>query len=351
MIPWEKFPEELIQTLETGKRPVPRMRREMVRIVACEMLQKNPCIRRRNSTEVAKKMVAKYPQSLQDIIEGDVIGAGYHSLVKQLQNRIENLKRCSTPKIRKRRHHSDGSDTDEVPPEQRAAIQDTYGCIKWDLKFLPRGETLESQQEKTQKLKRMSQQTDANPEEVKHLMKLTFYTQRKEVNKGKNIHYLLEEWPLWFNEPGMGVHYKELTGTGLKETFIRNIDLKGKRLLNYMNTVGVNKNKKCLQAVTKIQVMRGELSGCSEDVKDLVLLLLSYFDEKEDVMFCYVEDTCLAGGVQMDQVRLTPTIVVCGKLKFMLYILGGFTARKSVFYYICHGVGNSGPQGPLSCMF
>ena len=118
-----------------------------------------------------------------------------------------------------------------------------------------------------------------------------------------------------------------------------------------MNTVGVNKNKKCLQAVTKIQVMRGELSGCSEDVKDLVLLLLSYFDEKEDVMFCYVEDTCLAGELQMDQVRLTPTIVVCGKLKFMLYILGGFTAIKSVFYYICQGVGNSGPQGPLSCMF
>eukprot|EP00064_Thunnus_orientalis_P012200 superscaffoldBa00001843_g12234 len=41
--------------------------------------------------------------------------------------------------------------------------------------------------------------------------------------------------------------------------------------------------------------MRGELSGCSEDVKEMVLLLLSYFDKKEDAMFCYVEDTCLAG--------------------------------------------------------
>ena len=44
-------------------------------------------------------MVAKYPKSLQDIIEGDVIGSGYHSLVKQLQNRIENVKRSTTPKI------------------------------------------------------------------------------------------------------------------------------------------------------------------------------------------------------------------------------------------------------------
>ncbi|KAI9520384.1 hypothetical protein NQZ68_018692 [Dissostichus eleginoides] len=51
----------------------------------------------------------------------------------------------------------------------------------------------------------------------------------------------------------------------------------------------------------------------SNNVKHMVLLLLSYFDEKEDTMFCYVEDTCLAGEVQMDQVQLTPTIVVCGR--------------------------------------
>ncbi|KAJ8354112.1 hypothetical protein SKAU_G00216790 [Synaphobranchus kaupii] len=221
--------------------------------------------------------------------------------------------RSTTPKIRKRKHRTDESDTDEIPPEQRAAIQDTYGCIKWDLKFLPLGETPESQQEKKEKLKMMAQQTNANPEEVKLLMKLTFYTQRKQVNQGKNIKYLLEEWPFWFDELGMEVHFKELTGIGLKETFTRNVDLKGKRLLNYMNTVCVNKNKKFLQALTKFKVMRGELSGCSEDVKEMVLLLLSYFDEKEDAMFCYVEDTCLAGEVQMDQVHLTPIIVVCGR--------------------------------------
>lgn len=88
-----------MQSLDRGKRPSPQMRREMVRILVHEKLQKNPCASKRNSTEVAKKMAAKYSQSLQDIIEGDVIGPGYHSLVKQLQNRIENMKRCKTPKI------------------------------------------------------------------------------------------------------------------------------------------------------------------------------------------------------------------------------------------------------------
>lgn len=59
-----------MQSLERGKRPNPRMRRDMVLIVVSEMMQKTSCISKRNSTEVAKKMVAKYPKSLQGVIEG-----------------------------------------------------------------------------------------------------------------------------------------------------------------------------------------------------------------------------------------------------------------------------------------
>lgn len=114
----------------------------------------------------------------------------------------------------------------------------------------------------------------------------------------------------------MAVHFEELTGIGLKETFTRNVDLNGKRLLNYMNIVCVNKSKKFLRALTKLKVTRGELSGFSEDIKEMVLLLLSFFDEKEDALFCYMEDTRLAVEVQMDRVHLTPTIVTCGKLRF-----------------------------------
>ncbi|XP_041857249.1 uncharacterized protein LOC121650031 isoform X2 [Melanotaenia boesemani] len=315
LIPWDKFSEELMQSLERGKRPSPRMRREMVRIVVREMMNKSSSISKRSCTEVARKMVAKYPKSLQDVIEGDVIGLGYHSLVKQLQYRLENVKRSMTPKIRKRKRHS-GSDTEEIPPEQRAAIQDTYGCIKWDLKFLPLGETPESQQDKKEKLKMLSQQTNVNLEEVKQLMKKTFYSQRKDINQGKDIKHVLKEWPFWFKDIGIGVHFKELTGIELKEKFTQNLDLKGKRLLSYMNTVCIQKSKKFLQALTQLKVKRGELSGCSEDIKEMVLLLLYYFDEKEEAMFCFVEDTCLAGEVQMNQVPLTPTIVVCGRSCF-----------------------------------
>lgn len=60
--------------------------------------------------------------------------------------------------------------------------------------------------------------------------------------------------------------------------------------------------------------MRREHTGSSEDVTEMVLLLLAYFDDKEDVMFHYVENTCLAGEVDMYRVPLPPTIIVCGKL-------------------------------------
>lgn len=119
----------------------------------------------------------------------------------------------------------------------------------------------------------------------------------------------------------MNIHFKELTGNGLKESFVRNIDLKGKRLLHYMNNVCVHKSKRFLQDVTKYKVLRGGLCGCSEDIKDMVLLLLSYFDEQEDAMFNYLDNTCLGGEVQMEQVPLTPTILVCGNITFFFYCL------------------------------
>ena len=72
----------------------------MVGIVVTEMMEKCCHVGKKHSTNVAKKTVAKYPISLQDVIEGDIVGTGYHSLVKHLLNRIENERRTSTPKMR-----------------------------------------------------------------------------------------------------------------------------------------------------------------------------------------------------------------------------------------------------------
>ncbi len=87
------------------------------------------------------------------------------------------------------------------------------------------------------------------------------------------------------------VHFHDLAGVSLKETFLSNVEKKGKRVLDFMRGVCLDKSKQVLQAVTKLKFLRGQLEGCSEDVKDLVLLLLSYFNEKEENLFYYVEET------------------------------------------------------------
>lgn len=301
-----------MQCLERGKRPVPSLRREMIRIVVTEMMKVCPSPTMRTSKEIAKKLVLKYPQSLKDVIEGEVVGAGYHSLVKQLQARIDNKKRHATPRIQKRKS-VDTSDTDEVPAVKKASVQDTYGCIKWDMKFMPVTETLETQREKKEKLRNLWEQGTFSPDEVKELMECTYFSQRKAVNNGTALQILREEWPFLFHEIGISAHYKELTGLPLTETFLKSVEKKGKQLLNFMATVCANKIRRVFETLTRLRFQRGQLEGCSEDVKDLLLLLLSYFNEEETALFQYTEGTSLADDVQVDCLPVTPCVIVCGK--------------------------------------
>ncbi|CAI5644313.1 unnamed protein product [Oreochromis niloticus] len=85
-----------------------------------------------------------------------------------------------------------------------------------------------------------------------------------------------------------------------------------------MTTVGVSKSKMFLQTDARLQRIWGPQSSCSDDVKEVVLLLLSYFEEKEEFMLFHVEDTCLADEVQLEQVSLTPTIILFGQSCYSL---------------------------------
>ncbi|KAG5285699.1 hypothetical protein AALO_G00006390 [Alosa alosa] len=151
---------------------------------------------------------------------------------------------------------------------------------------------------------------------VSSIMKASYFTQRKGVKEGQAIKEMREDWPWWFMEIGMTIHFQEVTGIRLKEDFLKNVDQKGKRLLNNLKTIAANKNRKLCQVTAKLEFIRGEHTGSSADVIKMVMLLLAYFEEKEEVMFCYVDETCLAEEVEFAEVALTPTIVVCGRSCF-----------------------------------
>ena len=108
----------------------------MVRIVVCEMMKVTPSIGKMNATDVAKEMVAKNSQSLQGVIEGHMIGTGYHSLAKQIQNRVENVKQPSKPKMTKRKNWHD-SDTDEIPLKNGQQFKTPMGASSGMSSFRP----------------------------------------------------------------------------------------------------------------------------------------------------------------------------------------------------------------------
>lgn len=59
----------------------------------------------------------------------------------------------------------------------------------------------------------------------------------------------------------MTVHFQELNGISLKEMILTNVKKKkkGKRLLDFMRTICAEKSKIVLQAVTKLEILRGRL--------------------------------------------------------------------------------------------
>ncbi|XP_039626043.1 uncharacterized protein LOC120539725 [Polypterus senegalus] len=109
----------------------------------------------------------------------------------------------------------------------------------------------------------------------------------------------------------MDVHFKQLTGIDLKEMFLASLDKKGARLLKFLKTTRTERKKQVMRAAAKLDVSRGQLEGCSEDVKDILIFLLTYIDERQEVMFHHVEESFLAEDV-VDELPVIPCIIVSG---------------------------------------
>ncbi|XP_044187381.1 uncharacterized protein LOC122967041 [Thunnus albacares] len=304
-----------MQCLARQKRPSPKLRREMIRVVVAAVIKvcNNPT--KQNMTQIAKRMVAKYPKSLQDVIDGDVVGSGYDSIAKQLQTQVENVKRPDTPKIKRRKQDTEEEDTDEVTPSQRATVQDTYGCVKWDPKFMPVTETVESQKIKKEQMKKMHEDMHYNAEEIKKLVVATYFSQRGDINKGVTLKHLRQEWPFLFKEPGMAAHFEELTGLSLIGTFIGNVERKGRRLLEFFRHVIAPKNKKVQDVLMKCHAAKGPSGRCTEII-EMFILLMTRFTEKEESLFHFVDDTCLAHEIELQRLPPNPCIIVCGSSCF-----------------------------------
>lgn len=80
------MPPALLASLEAQERPLPSLRREMVRIIAAELCLFNARPGRSQLRQLCEKIVAAYPVSMRDVVGSNVVGSGYDSLMLQLES-------------------------------------------------------------------------------------------------------------------------------------------------------------------------------------------------------------------------------------------------------------------------
>lgn len=297
-IPWSKLAPSARQLLENNQRPSAAERREIVRVVVGEVLSVCKKPGKRHIAEIARQMVIRYPKSFRDEIEGQVVGTGYDSLVKQLMSRIDNFRRLQTPT--NKRVSESGR-----PENVKKGRKDAYGCINPDPE-LPSSETKQLQDQKQEELINMFKNKDKDEKRVEKLMVETFPSQRRDLLSGlKETKEIFKVWPFLYQEIGMRLHFRELTGIQIDDTFEESTGSKIRRILRYFQFVQTDPSSRVGTVLN--QTLEGGDDTCAA-----VQMLLAHFKEQQEKMFVIVDDTAIASDVDTTKLPWNPCIVVCG---------------------------------------
>ncbi len=172
----------------------------------------------------------------------------------------------------------------------------------------PPGETKQMQKQKQEELLRMYRKKEKDAKKIERLMVETFPSQRRDILSGtKETEEILKEWPFLFQENGMRVHFKELTGVQIDNEFEESTITKFRRVLRrYFQLAQIEPSSNA--GIILSQTLTGGDETCAA-----VMLLLAHFKEQQDKLFVNVDDTAIATDVDTTKLPWTPCLLVCGK--------------------------------------
>ncbi len=287
-IPWDKMPASLSQAMSRGERANPADRRAMVRTVVCAMREHCPNPNRAACIDVAKVIVSKYPLTFADTtVDGEQSGTGYYSLLNQLKTRIKRVNRSNvSDRIRKPRTMTQTGDGSTTTKTVRCKV-DSYGCINWQPKCLPEGETDESLQNRRKTMAAIFQSAGprvADMPDIDNSMSLTYIYQRHMINTcpPPSVSEIQEQWPFLFTKRGLCAHFKTLTGIDICDQLGDALQTKEKRIINFFQRQSQNRGIQSLlrDIESNTTAMQHNRTGIAA-----VLLMMKHFLEKEDSIF------------------------------------------------------------------
>lgn len=152
----------------------------------------------------------------------------------------------------------------------------------------------------------MYRNKEKDAKKIESLMVETFPSQKRDILSGtKETKEILKEWPFLFQEIGMRVHFKELTGVQIDNEFEESTITKFRRVLHYFQFAQIEPSRNA--GIILSQTLTGADETCAA-----VMLLLAHFKEQQEKMFVNV-DTAIATDVDTTKLPWTPCLLVCGK--------------------------------------
>lgn len=273
-INWNEFPKEITDACLTKTRPENKYTSEMIRMIVAQILKIDVTPGRRNLRVIAKKIVNSFPASFQDTCGDSVIAGGAVTIMKKLEDCLDNRSRRSALMVKF------AAPEDEMPRKKiRKTARDSLGCINWQPNDLPLGEDKASQQKLKLLLIAEFEKDNPNNDFIKSAMAKTYATQRFFINNKKSVEQIRAEWPFLLDEKCNLSHFEILVGKNILILFKENLPNKCQKIFQFMKTQ-VSK-KRVSNCITNIIQAKEAMKNSMSEILGAFLLLLSYFEEEE----------------------------------------------------------------------
>ncbi|CAL1269952.1 unnamed protein product [Larinioides sclopetarius] len=326
IIPWSSFPREVATECDNKKRLRKTVYSEMVRILAENISRINPSPGRNNLRIIAKKVVARYPETFEDRCGDSIIG-GCSTLMKKIEHCLEN-----------RNRRKDFSDLFEIKTNDskiKKTSRNSYACSNWQPNQLPDGESKASQLQHKNFLLKEHKKLVRDEETIKQLMITTYASQRYTINSKNSVKVIKEEWPTLFETDYFINHAALLLGRqSICDTICNNIISKGKIIYDFFKTMQNNSTvSKCLNVIESAKV---QLESTIPEIFGGILLIPAFFGEEENALFQINMDPVSTTELEINQERLTPFISTSGgniftAQEFLILIDGSVALQTTDF--------------------
>ncbi|CAN7942059.1 unnamed protein product [Ixodes hexagonus] len=286
VVPWKEMAAALMTALKSNKRPEPKHRRAMVRIVVNAAVTKCDRPLKKHLNVIARNIVRELP-CFKDVIDGRVVGRGHESLLNQLVSRVENSVRSEK---------SCGSEREEKRKKRQ------YGCLLFSSTSDEAEDVLK---EKQAVPKERYQKGENHKDDVLGLMESTYSLQSADIDSGTmDVKDLKAAWPFLFMPFGLFQHFKQLVTVDIEVVLKDTLPSKAQKIIEFMQFKKLEKK----ELLTVLQGRAGHPGSPQADMMCAVALLVKYFGENLKLVLQCESATDMAQGTP-----ISPCIIAHGE--------------------------------------